>query len=84
MRFGGRGLPVTGEADAEWIPRERQGPCATSFSTNAFSSVSTPAAYAASLPATCDRLRNTEQLRRSRIAQPAPNGVKPAVPAIVA
>ena len=38
----------------------------------------TPAAYAANLPATCDRLRNPDQLRRSHVAPPAPNGVKPA------
>src|ERR1700677_2319225 len=38
----------------------------------------TPAAYAANLSATCDRLRNPDQLRRSHVAAPAPNGVKPA------
>ena len=38
----------------------------------------TPAAYAASLPATCDRLRNPDQLRRSHVAHTAPHGVKPA------
>jgi putative transposase len=38
----------------------------------------TPAAYAANLPATCDRLRNPDQLRRPHVAPPAPNGVKPA------
>lgn len=38
----------------------------------------TPAAYAANLTATCDRLRNTDQLRRSHVAPPAPHGVKPA------
>jgi transposase InsO family protein len=38
----------------------------------------TPAAYAASLPATCDRLRNPDQLRRSHVAHIAPHGVKPA------
>jgi transposase InsO family protein len=36
----------------------------------------TPAAYAASLPATCNRLRNPDQLRRSHVAQIAPHGVK--------
>jgi transposase InsO family protein len=36
----------------------------------------TPAAYAASLTANCDRLRNPDQLRRSQFATPAPNGVK--------
>ena len=36
----------------------------------------TPAAYAANLPATCDRLRNPDQLRRSHVAHPAPHGVK--------
>ena len=35
----------------------------------------TPAAYAANLTATCDRLRNPDQLRRSHVAPPAPNGV---------
>ena len=35
----------------------------------------TPAAYAANLTATCDRLRNPDQLRRSHVAHPAPNGV---------
>ena len=38
----------------------------------------TPAAYAANLSATCDRLRNPDQLRRSHVAPPAPHGVKPA------
>jgi transposase InsO family protein len=38
----------------------------------------TPAAFAANLPATCDRLRNPDQLRRSHVATPAPYGVKPA------
>jgi len=35
----------------------------------------TPAAYAAKLTATCHRLRNPDQLRRSHVAPPAPNGV---------
>lgn len=38
----------------------------------------TPAAYAANLTATCDRLRNHDQLRRSHVATPAPHGVKSA------
>ena len=38
----------------------------------------TPAAYAANLSATRDRLRNPDQLRRSHVAPPAPHGVKPA------
>jgi putative transposase len=38
----------------------------------------TPAAYAANLTATDDRLRNPDQLCRSPVAQPAPCGVKPA------
>jgi transposase InsO family protein len=38
----------------------------------------TPAAYAANLSATCDRLRNTDQLRRSHVAPPASRRVKPA------
>ena len=38
----------------------------------------TPAAYAANLTATCDRLRNRDQLRRSHVAPPAPDGVKHA------
>ena len=33
----------------------------------------TPAAYAANLSATCDRLRNPDQLRRSHVAPPAPH-----------
>ena len=36
-----------------------------------------PAVYAANLHATCDRLRNPDQLRRSHVAPPAPNGVNP-------
>jgi putative transposase len=36
----------------------------------------TPAAYAANLSATRDRLRNPDQLRRSHVAPPAPHGVK--------
>ncbi|KAH2824584.1 hypothetical protein KXV85_000572 [Aspergillus fumigatus] len=38
----------------------------------------TPAAYAANLTATCDRLRNPDQLRRSHVAHTAPNGVTSA------
>src|SRR3954470_13459103 len=38
----------------------------------------TPAAYAANLTATCDRLRNPDQLRRSHGAHLAPNGVTSA------
>jgi hypothetical protein len=38
----------------------------------------TPAAYAANLTATCDRLRNIDQLRRSHVAHLAPNGVTSA------
>ena len=34
----------------------------------------TPAAYAANLTATGDRLRNPDQLRRSPVAPPAPDG----------
>jgi putative transposase len=37
-----------------------------------------PAIYAANLTATCDRLRNPDQLRQSHVAPPAPQGVKPA------
>jgi len=44
----------------------------------------TPAAYAANLTATCDRLRNPDQLRRSHVALPAPDGVKPAETLIAA
>jgi putative transposase len=35
----------------------------------------TPAAHADNLTATFDRLRNPDQLRRSHVAHPAPNGV---------
>ncbi|OSJ20803.1 hypothetical protein BST63_00175, partial [Bradyrhizobium canariense] len=38
----------------------------------------TPAAYSANLTATCDRLRNPDQLRRSHVVHPAPNGVTSA------
>ena len=38
----------------------------------------TPARYAANLTATCDRLRNPDQLRRSHVAPHAPHGVKPS------
>jgi putative transposase len=38
----------------------------------------TPAAYAANLTATCDRLRNPDQLRRSHVVHPAPIGVTSA------
>jgi transposase InsO family protein len=44
----------------------------------------TPAAYAANLTATCDRLRNPDQLRRSHVALPAPDGVKSAETLIAA
>ncbi len=37
----------------------------------------TPAVYAANLSATCDRLRNPDQLRRSHVAPPTPDGVTP-------
>jgi putative transposase len=43
----------------------------------------TPKAYAANLSATCDRLRNPDQLRRSHVAPPAPYSVKPAEALIV-
>jgi putative transposase len=43
----------------------------------------TPAAYASDLPATCDRPRNPDQLRRSSVAPPAPNGVNPGEVLIV-
>src|ERR1700710_545273 len=43
----------------------------------------TPAAYAANLTATCDRLRKPDQLRRSHVAPPAPNGVISAETPIV-
>ena len=38
----------------------------------------TPAAYAANLSATRDRLRNPDQLRQSHVARPARQSVKPA------
>ncbi|GJL90929.1 MAG: hypothetical protein DHS20C04_05880 [Hyphococcus sp.] len=44
----------------------------------------TPAAYATSLTATGDLLRNPDQLRRSPVAQTAPHGVKPAEALIAA
>ena len=44
----------------------------------------TSTAYAANLPATCDRLRNANQLRRSHVAPPASNGVQPAEALIAA
>jgi putative transposase len=44
----------------------------------------TPAAYAATLTATSDRLRNPDQLRRSHVAPPTPHGVKPAEALIAA
>jgi putative transposase len=44
----------------------------------------TPTAYAANLSATCDRLRNPDQLRRSPVAPPASHGVKPAETLIAA
>ena len=37
----------------------------------------TPVAFAASLPATCGRLRNPDQLRRPHVAATAPHGAKP-------
>ena len=44
----------------------------------------TPAAYAANLSATRDRLRNPDQLRRSRVAPSAPHGVNNAQTLIAA
>lgn len=38
----------------------------------------TPAAYAATFTATGDRLRNPDQLRRSPVAHPTPNGEQTA------
>lgn len=43
----------------------------------------TPAAYAANLTATGDRLRNPDQLRRSPVAPPQPNGLQNS-PALIA
>jgi putative transposase len=37
-----------------------------------------PATYAANLAATCDRLRNHDQLRRLHVAQPRTNGLNSA------
>lgn len=44
----------------------------------------TPAAYAANLAPTCDQLRMGDQLRRSHVALPAPDGVKSAETLIAA
>jgi putative transposase len=44
----------------------------------------TPAAYAANLTATDDRLRNPDQLRRSSVAHSAPYGVSPTAEALIA
>jgi excisionase family DNA binding protein len=44
----------------------------------------TPAAYAATFTATDDRLRNPDQLRRSPVAQPTPQGVQNAETLIAA
>ena len=57
---------------ANWIDdyNQRRPPSALAYLT--------PAAYAANLSATCDRLRNPDQLSRSHVAPPAPHGVKPA------
>ena len=44
----------------------------------------TPVAFAANLSATCDRLRNPDQLRRTHVAHTAPEGVKPAEAPIAA
>jgi putative transposase len=44
----------------------------------------TPAAYAANLSATRDRLRNPDQLRRSHVAPPAPHSVNNAEALIAA
>jgi len=43
----------------------------------------TPARYAANLTATCDRLRNPDQLRRSHVAPPARHGVNQSETLIV-
>ena len=37
-----------------------------------------PAVYDATLTETCDRLRNPDQLHRSHVAPPTPQGVNPA------
>jgi putative transposase len=44
----------------------------------------TPAAYAANLTATDDRLRNPDQLHRSSVAHSAPYGVSPTAEALIA
>jgi len=44
----------------------------------------TPLGYAANLSARCYRLRNPDQLHRSHVAAPAPQGVKPAESKIAA
>ncbi len=66
-------------------PRSRTGsPTTTSERPHSSLGYLTPAAYAANLTATGDRLRNPDQLRRSPVAPPAPHGVKPAEALIAA
>ena len=66
------GLPHARTKITEWVVDYNQGRPHSALGYQ------TPAAFAANLPATCDRLRNPDQLRRSHVATPAPNGVKPA------
>jgi hypothetical protein len=62
----------------------RIGPTTTTTGVRTALGYLTPAAYAANLSATCDRLRNPDQLRRSHIAPPAPDGAKSAETLIAA
>ena len=75
------GLDHARTAIAEWADdyNERRPHSALGYITYI-----TPAAYAANLTATDDRLRNPDQLRRSPVAHPAPYGVKPAEALIAA
>jgi hypothetical protein len=84
----GRCAPPMGARDREpYTPRSRGRSGAVFYNRSRPHSALgyiTPAAYAANLTATDDRLRNPDQLRRSPVAQPAPYGVKPAEALIAA
>ena len=72
------GLDHAREKIATWVTDLQ--PHAPAFGAR----LSNPGGLAANLSATCDRLRNPDQLRRTHVAHTAPEGVKPAEAPIAA
>ena len=73
-------MPTRDEKDTRPLVHPTCGRCVDLYNRrrpHSALSYRTRAAYAANLHATCDRLRNRDQLRRSHVAPPASNGVNP-------